>query len=166
MILEIKKYGTEVLRTKSVPVKKVDDSIRELLTNMVETMQEAEGVGLAAPQVGHNIRMFVIQLEGKVYKMVNPKITSLDNSVIEWEEGCLSVPGIYRKVKRPNHIKIEYLDENGVTQTREFTELGAVVCQHENDHLDGVLFVDKISPMAKRMIQKKLKQIVSDNNAG
>lgn len=157
MSQEIKTYGAQVLRNVSEEVSEITDEIRELLDEMVETMHEVKGVGLAAPQVGVNIRAFVIDIgDGKVRKVINPKI-EFSTETEDNEEGCLSVPGIYRNVCRPKTIKVTYLNENGEVVVEEASDLLSRAFQHENDHLDGILFVDKISPVAKRLITKKLQ---------
>lgn len=158
MIYEIKKYGETVLREIAQEVDKIDDEILEILDNMVETMHSAKGVGLAAPQVGISKRIFVCdQGDGVVRKVINPVITPLTEKLMDYEEGCLSIPGIYKKVQRPEKIKIEYLNEKGESVTEEVEGFLAIIMQHEYDHLNAVLFVDKVSPMAKRMISKKLQ---------
>lgn len=158
MIYEIKKYGETALREIAQEVDKIDDEILEILDNMVETMHSAKGVGLAAPQVGISKRMFVCdQGDGVVRKVINPVITPLTEKLMDYEEGCLSIPGIYKKVQRPEKIKIEYLSEKGESVTEEVEGSLAIIMQHEYDHLNAVLFVDKVSPMAKRMISKKLQ---------
>lgn len=158
MIYEIKKYGETVLREIAQEVDKIDDEILEILDNMVETMHSAKGVGLAAPQVGISKRIFVCdQGDGVVRKVINPVITPLTEKLMDYEEGCLSVPGIYKKVQRPEKIKIEYLNEKEESVTEEVEGFLAIIMQHEYDHLNAVLFVDKVSPMAKRMISKKLQ---------
>lgn len=158
MIYEIKKYGETVLREIAQEVDKIDDEILEILDNMVETMHSAKGVGLAAPQVGISKRIFVCDRgDGVVRKVINPVITPLTEKLMDYEEGCLSVPGIYKKVQRPEKIKIEYLNEKGESVTEEVEGFLAIIMQHEYDHLNAVLFVDKVSPMAKRMISKKLQ---------
>lgn len=164
MIYEVKKYGSSVLRTIAEPVAEVNEEIREILSNMVETMFAADGVGLAAPQVGFSLRMFVCNVgteEGEtlIKKIINPTITALTEEIISIEEGCLSVPGIYKKVERIAKIKIEYQNEKG-EQIEEVVEgFPAIVMQHEYDHLEATLFVDRVSPMAKRMIWKKLQAL-------
>ena len=162
MIYELKKYGDPILREKSTEVEVIDEKIQEILDNMVETMYETKGVGLAAPQVGFNKRMFVADWSGEgeaLRKVINPVITPLTKELIDWEEGCLSVPGIYKKVERPKKVRIEYLNEKGEKVVEELEGFPAIVVQHEFDHLEAILFVDKISPMAKRMISKKLQAL-------
>lgn len=160
MIYEIRKYGDPILREVAHKVEKVDDEILEILDNMVETMYSTKGVGLAAPQVGISRRIFVCdQGDGVIRKIINPVITPLTDTLIDCEEGCLSVPGIYKKVQRPEKIKIEYMNEKGEEVTEEVEGFLAIIMQHEYDHLEAVLFVDRISPIAKRMISKKLQNL-------
>jgi len=157
VVYDIKKYGSDVLRNKCEPVEEITDEIGEILENMRETMKAANGVGLAAPQVGINKRFFVCMIgENNILKIINPVITPLSEEKIVFEEGCLSIPGIYKNVNRYQKIKINYLDENGNPKEMELEDYPAVVVQHETDHLDGILFVDKISAVAKKMIGKKL----------
>ena len=158
MIYEIKKYGETVLREIAQEVDKIDDEILEILDNMVETMHSAKGVGLAAPQVGISKRIFVCdQGDGVVRKVINPVITPLTEKLMDYEEGCTVERCVYKKVQRPEKIKIEYLNEKGESVTEEVEGFLAIIMQHEYDHLNAVLFVDKVSPMAKRMISKKLQ---------
>ncbi|TDT68617.1 peptide deformylase [Hypnocyclicus thermotrophus] len=160
MIMDIVTYGSSVLREKSKKIEKIDDEIKTLLNNMVETMQEAQGVGLAAPQVGINIRAFVLDIgDGNIRKVINPEFLEFSNNIVEQEEGCLSIPGIYKKVKRPESLKIKYLNENGEEVIEQAEGLLARAFQHEYDHLEGVLFVDKISPVAKRLVSNKLQKL-------
>ncbi|HAS79754.1 MAG TPA: peptide deformylase [Fusobacteriaceae bacterium] len=157
MIYEIRTYGDPVLRNKNEDVKKIDDNIREILDNMVETMREISGIGLAAPQAGINLRLFVVEAEeGVVKKVINPEFIEYSKEIIDYEEGCLSVPGIHKKVKRPESLKVKYLNEKGEKVEEELDNLWARAFQHENDHLEGILFVDKIAPVAKRLVSKKL----------
>lgn len=160
MIYEIKKYGEECLVKESVPVEEITDEILETLDNMLETMHDANGVGLAAPQVGINKRFFVIDIgDGVERKIINPEILETSEEFTETDEGCLSVPGIYRKVKRAYEIKVKYLDEKGETIEETMTGFLAKAFQHEFDHLSGVLFVEKVSPMSKKIISQKLKHL-------
>ncbi|MBR8749330.1 Peptide deformylase [Fusobacterium sp. DD29] len=160
MIYEIKKYGSTVLRDEAQNVEKIDEEIKEILENMVGTMYATKGVGLAAPQIGVSKRMFVCDKgDGNVRKIINPVITPLTDELAECEEGCLSVPGIYKKVRRPSKIKIEYTNVDGEKVEEILDDFLAIIMQHEYDHLDGVLFVDKVSPIAKRMIFKKLQNL-------
>lgn len=160
MVYKIKKYGEDVLREVATEVETIDEDILTLLDDMVETMYETKGVGLAAPQVGVSKRIFVCdQGDGVVRKIINPVIIPLTQETIEYEEGCLSVPGIYKKVQRINQIQINYTNEKN-EKVQEIVEgFLAVIMQHEFDHLEGTLFVDKVSPVAKRMISNKLKNM-------
>lgn len=167
MILKIRKYGDKVLREKSSAVEKIDEEILKILDDMVETMQAAQGVGLAAPQVGINKTMFVVEVgDGKVRKVINPKFLEFSDEKVENEEGCLSIPGIYKKVCRAAEVKLEYMNEKGETVVEEATELLARAFQHEYDHLQGELFVDKISPVAKRLVSSKLNKLKKETEKG
>lgn len=135
--------GDEILSKRCREVSEITDRIRETLDDMVDTMREELGVGLAAPQVGVMRRMFVAEPEpGKVYYMINPEIYFEEGSEEEYE-GCLSVPGLIGIVERPQKIKIRALDRDGVEQDYEFEGFDARVMCHENDHLNGVLYTDK-----------------------
>ena len=167
MILKIRKYGDKVLRNKSTAVEKIDDEILKILDDMVDTMKDAQGVGLAAPQVGVNKTMFVVEVgDGKIRKVINPEFIEYSAEIVENEEGCLSIPGIYKKVCRPAVVKLKYLNENGETVVEEATELLSRAFQHEYDHLQGELFVDKISPVAKRMVSSKLSKLKKETEKG
>ena len=135
--------GDEILSKRCREVSEITDRIRETLDDMVDTMREELGVGLAAPQVGVMRRMFVAEPEpGRVYYMINPEIYFEEGSEEEYE-GCLSVPGLIGIVERPQKIKIRALDSDGVEQDYEFEGFDARVMCHENDHLNGVLYTDK-----------------------
>ncbi|WP_297597137.1 peptide deformylase [uncultured Cetobacterium sp.] len=164
MVYEIKIYGNESLRTLAEPVVEIDAEILQILEDMVETMHEANGVGLAAPQVGINKRLFVIDIgDGIIRKVINPEIIELSDVIESNEEGCLSVPGIYKPVKRSVHIKIKYTNENGKEVVEEADDLLGRAFQHEYDHLEAILFIDKISPVAKRMVTKKLQLLKKES---
>lgn len=135
--------GDEILRKKCREVSEVTDRIKETMSDMLETMRNHMGVGIAGPQVGVMRRMFVAEPEpGRVYYMINPVITEKSGSQIA-DEGCLSVPGMIGEVERPGYIKIEALDLEGNKQVYEFRDFDARVMCHEYDHLDGILYVDK-----------------------
>ncbi|HEX9465005.1 MAG TPA: peptide deformylase [Alphaproteobacteria bacterium] len=149
------------LKVKAKAVTKVDDRIRKLLADMVETMHAAPGIGLAAPQVGQALRIVVVDVakEGepsKPMKFINPEIVWASGEKIPWEEGCLSLPDQFAEVERPKEVKVRYLDETGVKAEVHATGLLATCVQHEMDHLDGVLFVDHISALRRNMILRKL----------
>lgn len=160
MVLKIRKYGDKVLRETSTPVEKIDEEILKILDDMVDTMKDAQGVGLAAPQVGINKNMFVLDIgDGKIRKIINPEFIEISKEEVENEEGCLSIPGIYKKVRRAERVKLKYLNEKGEEVIEEGTELLGRAFQHEYDHLKGELFVDKISPVAKRLVSSKLSKL-------
>jgi len=159
MVLDIKTYGDPVLRKTAEEVMEINEEIIELINNMVQTMYDAPGVGLAAPQIGINKRIFVIDTDGVLKKIINPVFLENSKETEEAEEGCLSVPGIYRKVKRAKKVKIKYLNEKGEEIIQEAQGLYARALQHENDHLDGVLFVDKLSNISKKLTAKKLERL-------
>ncbi len=136
--------GDEILRKKSRKISVVDDKIRTLLNDMVETMYENEGVGLAGPQVGILKRAIVIDVEdGNVYKMINPEIKNQSGEQVG-QEGCLSVPETKGIVRRPMNVTVEYTDENGKQVTLEAEGILARCICHEIDHLDGILFIDRV----------------------
>ena len=171
MILPIYIYGQPVLRKESADIEKDYPNLKELLANMFETMEEANGVGLAAPQIGLNIRVVVIDLdvlsedfpEYKGFKkgFINPHIIEYDETNTEsLEEGCLSLPGIQEKVTRPTRIHVQYLDED-LNEHDEWVEgYLARVMQHEFDRLDAKMFIDRISPLRKQLIKSKLKALL------
>jgi peptide deformylase len=138
----IVKEGDEILTKRAKEVTGVNDRIRQLLDDMIETMRENDGIGLAAPQVGVLRRVFVVELEDKIYELINPEIVKTEGTQTV-EEGCLSVPGCVGTVERPAYIKMKGLDRNGNEIEVEGTELLAVALSHEYDHLEGILFVDK-----------------------
>jgi peptide deformylase len=160
-VLVVLEYPDERLRKTSVAVKTVDDTIRQLVDDMTETMYTEKGVGLAANQVNVQLRIIVIDVsENKDTPLclINPELIEKDG-IKEAEEGCLSVPGFFEKVKRAEHIKVKALDRNG--QPFEFAATGllAVCVQHEMDHLEGKLFVDYISAFKRQRIKAKLEKI-------
>ena len=140
---QIVKIGEPVLRKKSKVVKEINDRIIELLDDMADTMYEADGVGLAAPQVGILKRVVVIDIGDGLIELINPEIIETSGEQID-EEGCLSVVGEAGNVRRPNYVKVRALNRNGETIELEGEELLARAFCHELDHLDGILFVDKI----------------------
>lgn len=176
MLLEILTYPDERLARKSTPVEEVNDEIRELIENMFETMYTAEGVGLAAPQVGVTKRIIVVDCgpreEGEVSPLppkepvaiVNPVVAEGEGSIV-WEEGCLSVPGYTDEVERKAKVVITGLDKDGNDLRIEADGLLAVCLQHEIDHLEGVLFVDRLSRLKQAMVKKKLKKRAEEATA-
>jgi len=154
------------LKVVSKPVATVTDETRALLDNMLETMHDAIGIGLAAIQVGINARVIVVELpdedgeqKGDPLELINPKIVWSSEDERAHEEGCLSLPEHFAEVIRPDGIKLEYLDRNGKKQTMAADGLLATCIQHEMDHLEGILFVDHISAVRRNMILRKLKKL-------
>jgi peptide deformylase len=168
MILPIVGYGSPVLKEKAAEIQLPGPEIKALVADMYETMYNAEGCGLAAPQIGKSIRLFVIDaelLDEEKYKgckmaFVNAQMLEEPGDVWACEEGCLSIPGLREEVRRPGQIRIKYQDEEGQEYTREFEGMMARVIQHEYDHIEGRLFIDYLSPLRKRLIQGKLNDIV------
>lgn len=145
-MLDIVKIGDEVLREKCTPVTVFDDALHILIEAMYETLENADGIGLAAPQVGVDKRFFIVSLpDGTKKEFINPEITGYSVETNPYEEGCLSVPGVYHDVVRPSKVIVTAKDADGVEFTLKASGLMARVIQHEYDHLDGVLFVDHLS---------------------
>ena len=171
MILPIVAFGTPILRKKCVDITPEYPELETLLANMWETMYEASGVGLAAPQINKAIRLFLIdttpfvddeeETEEVIVKQtfINARIIEESGEKWDFNEGCLSIPEIREDITRKSSIMIEYFDENFKQHTDVFDGLAARVIQHEYDHINGVLFIDKISPLRKRMIRSKLIDI-------
>ncbi len=170
MILPIYTYGSSVLRKLAEPISSDYPELSSLIANMYETMYKAEGIGLAAPQIGLPIRLLVIDLA--VFKednpdlgsfkvvMINPTIIEQSEEVVSGEEGCLSIPGIHENVIRAVKIKIQYLDENFSEHIEEYEGYKARVVQHEYDHLEGNLFTDKVTPIRRQLLKSRLTNIV------
>lgn len=171
MILPIYTYGMPVLRKEAEDITPDYPELKELIANMFETMYHSDGVGLAAPQIGKAIRVVVITLDplkedypeyanfNKAY--INPHILEFDDSKTEsMDEGCLSLPGINEPVRRPTRIHVKYMDEDFNEHDEWVEGFLARVMQHEFDHLDGHLFIDRISPLRKQMIRSKLSQML------
>lgn len=162
MKLNIVKFPDKTLRNKAKPVAELDETVLKQLDDMAETMYNAPGVGLAAPQVGISKRLIVMDVssEGepkKLIKLINPEIIEYYGEE-SGEEGCLSLPGEYAEVKRAEKIIYRAMDENGQEYEEEASGLIARVIQHEVDHLDGVLFIDKLSSLKRDMIKKRIKK--------
>src|SRR4029077_11729262 len=163
MIRPILKYGDDVLHQQARPVGELTGDIHQLIDDMIETMYAAPGIGLAAPQVGVPARIFVIDLSvGRepdgLLVMINPSFVERDGMQLE-EEGCLSVPDFNATVVRPSRVVIKGLDRAGAEQTREGTDLLARAFQHEMDHLDGTLFVDRLRGIKRDLIVRKIRKI-------
>lgn len=148
-ILPITVLGQPILRQETVPVTEVTDELRALVDDMFETMRAAEGVGLAAPQVGRTEMLCVVEVEQQAFALFNPEIIAREGK-IKWEEGCLSIPDVFGWVERSQWVKVRALDRNGETIEVEGRDLLAVCLQHEIDHLHGKLFVDHLSFLKKR----------------
>ena len=176
MILPIVAYGDPVLRKMGVDIDKEYPNLNELIENMKETMINARGVGLAAPQIGKAIRLFIVDTSpfgedddlsdkereylGSFKKVfINAKILKEEGDEWAFNEGCLSIPGITEDVFRQEKITLEYFDENFEKHTEVIDGMAARVIQHEYDHIEGVLFIDKIASLTKRLIKKKLENI-------
>ena len=161
-ILTILEFPDPRLRKKALPVAKVDDGVRRLVDDMLETMYAAPGVGLAASQVNVQKRVVVLDVSearDQPWVFVNPELEVLDAGLREYDEGCLSVPGFYDKVSRPEHVRVRALDRDGTPFAIEPDGLMAVCIQHEIDHLDGKLFVDYLSPLKRQRIRMKLAKL-------
>ncbi len=169
MILPITIYGNPVLRKKTVEIDENYDNLDELINNMWETMESSDGVGLAAPQINKSIRLFVVDAtpfaeddpsaEGFRKVFINAQITDSSEETSNFNEGCLSIPNINEDVVRPTEITITYQNEKFETFTETYNGIRARIIQHEYDHIEGVLFVDKISPIRRRLIKGKLNAI-------
>lgn len=171
--LKIFTYPAPVLKQVAKPVTEFNSELRELVKNMLFTMYHAPGIGLAAPQVGKSIRLFVMDIDFEREKILGPdgntdyKYSNFNPHVfinpvfknksgeILYEEGCLSVPGVYEEVKRADHVTVEYFDLNGKPQTLEAEGTLAVCLQHENDHLDGIVFLERLSMLKRQFLTKK-----------
>lgn len=165
-LLEILEYPDPRLRKKAQPITDFDDNLQSQIDSMLETMYAAPGIGLAATQVNIHKQLFVVDVsEDKSSPLVfiNPKIIDL-RGVEEMEEGCLSFPGVYAKVKRADEVTIEALDRNGETFQLDADELLAVCIQHEFDHTQGKLFVDHLSALKRERIRKKLEKELKEKN--
>ncbi len=166
MILPIVVYGSPVLRAENKEIDATYPEARKLIDDMYATMYAAEGVGLAAPQVGRNIRLFVVdatpwaddepELAGFRRAFINPEIYERSGEEGFYNEGCLSLPGLHEDVSRPVTIRMRYLDENFEPHDEEFTGRAARVIQHEYDHLEGIVFTDHLSPLRKTLLKSKL----------
>ena len=174
-ILPIFAYGHPLLKRIASPIEKDYKGLEELIRNMFATMYAAPGVGLAAPQIGLSIRLLVLDatpfndeeeknsLKGFKKVMINPQILEEFGDEWSFEEGCLSVPGIREDVMRKEKIRISYSDENFVHHEEVYDDIKARVMQHEYDHLDGILFPDRLNPLKRRLLRRKLNDITTGN---
>lgn len=169
MILPISTYGMPILRKVAKEIDKDYEGLQKFIDDLWETMYKSDGIGLAAPQVGRSIRIFVIdsaavaedEPDATVFKkeFINPKIVETNGDDWIFNEGCLSLPGIREDVKRPEKIRIQYYDRDFKFYDEEYDGVVARIIQHEYDHLQGVLFTDKVSPLRKRLLKGKLNAI-------
>ncbi len=167
MIFPIVLYGDPVLKKKAKEVAHGDESVVEFVENMFETMEAAQGVGLASPQVGQSLRIFIVdstpmeenEEDGLRQAFINPVMLDEDGEPWSFEEGCLSIPGIREDVERKPMIRLKYFDEQWVEHEKEFDGLQARIIQHEYDHIEGILFTDYISSFKKRLLKGKLAKI-------
>ncbi|HLR16936.1 MAG TPA: peptide deformylase [Alcanivoracaceae bacterium] len=160
-ILDILEFPDPRLRTVAEPVKTFDEALHTLIDDMIETMYHAKGIGLAASQVNVHQRILVIDVsedQDTPLVFINPEITPLTEELDSYEEGCLSVPGFYEKVERPERVHVKALDKNGEPFEMECEGLLATCIQHEVDHLDGKLFVDHISRLKRNRIRKRIEK--------
>lgn len=169
-VLPIVTYDDDVLRKKAKPVKENSEEIQTLIDDMFDTMYNSDGVGLAAPQVGRLLRIFVADADPMAKEnqsqsrlgareFINPEITFQGDEEVEMDEGCLSIPGVNATVTRPQKIIVNYLDRNFEEQELEVDGWWARVIQHEKDHLDGILFLDHLSFFKRKLLSSKLKEI-------
>jgi len=163
MILNILKYPDKKLRTIAKPVLSVDETIKQQVKDMFETMYEAPGIGLAATQVNFHQRIIVIDVSDQCNEpicLINPEVIEKSGE-IQWEEGCLSVPDYYENVIRANDIKVQAFNQHGKTFELEASEMLSVCIQHEIDHLNGILFVDHLSKLKQKRLKKKTEKKVT-----
>ena len=162
-LLDILVYPAPELKRKSLPVEELDEDLERLLDGMAETLRDADGVGLAAPQVGRNIRALIVDVplpesdEREFYELINPEIVSSRGFQVG-EEGCLSVPGFFANVRRKNHVRVSALNRKGKRFTIDADGMLSRVLQHEIDHLDGILFFDRLRQLKKDLLLKQINQ--------
>jgi peptide deformylase len=177
MILPIVGFGDPILKKKAQIIEKNYPDLKGLISDMFETMYNASGVGLAAPQIGKSIRLFIIDtsaFDNKDFEetsgfktatlkkvFINPEIINESGETKPFEEGCLSIPNVREIINRKSVIKLSYFDENFVSHKESFNGIIARVIQHEYDHIEGVLFIDKVSPFKKKLIKGKLNNILT-----
>ena len=170
MIQPIYLYGSEVLRQKAAPADLSDkEGLAKLIQDLRDTLERSEGCGLAAPQIGVSLRVLIVDgdvmsdvypyLKGFKRVMINPEVLEESAEQGEYEEGCLSVPGVYCNVRRPVCMKVRFWDENLAEQVESFDKFACRMIQHEMSHLDGILFTDLVAPIRRKMIAKKLLNI-------
>jgi len=156
-------YGDPVLREVSEPVEEINQEVKDLVSDLVDALKKARGLGLSAVQIGVLKRVFIVDLSAvdmtsKLQVFINPEILRTDGEV-EFEEGCLSFPGIYQKISRPDHVRVRAMDLDGKPFELEASGLTARAIMHEHDHLEGKLFIDYLSPLARTMLSGRLKKL-------
>lgn len=176
MILDLRYYGDPILRQKAKPVEKITDEIRQLVNDMIETMRHHNGIGLAAPQVGRLVRIFVSPIEyedekgelhlGEPRVYINPTLINPSEALVERSEGCLSIPKLYVAVARPLSVEVEAMDLEGKLFRRECYGYLARNMMHENDHLNGVLFIDRVKGKRRTELEPALRQIKQQYHRG
>lgn len=177
MKLSLAYYGDAILRKKAAQIEMINDEIRELVENMIDTMIATKGIGLAAPQVNHSLALFIAcfidsdtdsdmdddsdqEIErSKIKVFINPKIDNYSQKMTKYSEGCLSIPRLYKDIERPFKVTITALDLEGNVFTEEFDDFNAHIVLHENDHLNGVLFIDRLSIKERKLIEPHLREI-------
>ena len=162
-IKPVVKYGTPILREKSKPVSEVTGEVKQLIADMMDTLKAANGLGLAAVQIGVLLRVFIVDLSAmditaETQVFINPEILATAGTM-EYEEGCLSFPGLYQRLTRPERVTIRAMDENGEVFEREYSGVAARAVLHEFDHLEGVLFIDHFSALSRALAERKLKKL-------
>lgn len=162
-------YGNPILRKKALPVGPITDEIKDLIAAMIESMDQKDGIGIAAPQVSHSLALFITRVpiekendewdQGEVKIFINPKILEYSKEEDSYSEGCLSIPKVYGDVFRPVKIKVEATDISGNRFVEEFSGLNARAILHENDHINGVLFIDRMNADERKLLDAKLRDI-------
>ena len=175
MILKLAYYGDPILRKKAARIEHIDDELRQFVNDMHESLMKYDGVGLAAPQVHRSIALFLTNapkegpddtwLPGTLRVFINPKILSVSEDTGFHSEGCLSIPKLYLDIERPIHIKVEYTTIDGERRTDDFSGYEARVIMHENDHINGVLFIDRIKGKERKEIEPILRKIKSKHDS-
>lgn len=155
MILPIRLYGNPILRKKCKDINPHYPFLKKMIEDMFETMDKAEGIGLAAPQIGQNVRLFII--DNKVF--INSKVLKIYGKNSKYQEGCLSIPSLFEEIERPSHIEIEYFDEYWIKHKEILDGLNSRVIQHEYDHIEGKLFIDYLASIKMELLKNKLKEI-------
>lgn len=166
-VLNVRKYGDPALRRRARPVDEVTPEIKRMITDMVDTMYDEVGLGLAAPQVGISLRLMVVadDEDRGVRALINPVIAEQGGEIVA-EEGCLSIPGVFAPVKRAEWVRLEAQDEQGRPVSITARDLRARVFQHEMDHLDGVLFIDRLDPVTRDRIKRRIRKEGFAEDAG